>query len=624
MCGICGYIGYSEPGVLFGMTEVMRNRGPDGQGEYHDDELGVHLGHRRLAIVDLEGGVQPMASEDGAIVVVFNGEIYNHLELRAELISLGCSFRTDHSDTEVLIQGYLLWGKDLLLKLNGMFAFAIFDRKTRQLLFARDRFGEKPLYYTIGSSCFVFASDLGALKKHPQTPTRLSLIGLQKYFAYGYVPSPATLFEGVYKLPAGHWLEYDINSRKFKVDKYWQFAIEPEETGRQEDDLADELRNLLRLAVGRRLVSDVPVGLFLSGGVDSSTILALMAEKLDPENINTFTIGFNERSFDESRYAKSLANLFGTNHHEKILDLAQARDLTEFLLSKIDDPFCDASILPTFLLSDFTSKHVTVALSGDGGDELLGGYDPILALTPSSIYRGIVPTFLHRGMKSLVNLLPVSNSNMSLDFKLRCWLNGVSYGSELWNPVWMSPLDPELIGEIFNSPLRAEDLYSEAIEAWNNSKSAATLDRTLEFYTKFYLQESVLQKTDKASMLCSLEARAVFLDNDLVEFCRRLPNRYKLRNGQRKYLLKKAIGDLLPKEVLYRRKKGFGIPLARWLKTIPETPPMRDLPGVRLDRVKELWEAHRLGKADHRLFLWSWLSLQLSPMIQDLGVSKEQ
>jgi asparagine synthase (glutamine-hydrolysing) len=292
------------------------------------------------------------------------------------------------------------------------------------------------------------------------------------------------------------------------------------------------------------------------------------------------------------------------------LDLDAARDLIPHVLSRLDEPLGDASILPTFLLSRFTRRHVTVALSGDGGDEMFAGYDPFVALPWARLYHASVPQPLHRLVRSAVDMLPVSARNMSLDFKLRRSLTGLSYGPEIWNPVWLSAAEPALIADLFEEPVAAEELYAEAIALWSSGQGKSDVERTLEFYTNFYLKDDILTKVDRATMMCSLESRAVFLDNDLVDFCQRLPTRFKYRRGQRKYLLRRALEGLLPAQIVARPKKGFGIPLAKWLRSVPARPPLDPLPGVRLDRIANAWNEHRSGQADHRLLLWGWLSLQ--------------
>ena len=612
MCGIAGFVGRGSRSDLMAMTGALAHRGPDGEGYYFDPEDPVFLGNRRLAILDIAGGAQPMWNEDQSVAVIFNGEIYNHQALRDVLIAKGHRFRSDHSDTEVLVHGYEEWAHDLPRRLNGMFAFAVLDRPKKRLFLARDRFGEKPLYYAIARNFFGFASELSALAKHPSIERNLDRRALQKFFAYGYLPAPNALFVGTRKLPGGCHITYDMTTGNAKIQRYWRFELRAEGgcPEADEDTLAEELRALISSAVQRRLISDVPLGLFLSGGIDSSAVLAGAADHLPPDRIKTFTIGFTEPSFDESGFAQTAARAFHTDHRLQVLDIAAARELMSPVLSRLDEPLCDPSILPTYLLSRFTRQHVTVALSGDGGDELFAGYDPFKALAPAHFYQHIVPKGLHRGLRKLAELLPVSSRNMSLDFKIRRTLAGLSYSQSLWNPVWLAPVEPDLMRQLFDESLSAEELYSEAIELWDADPKLGLVDRTLAFFTNFYLQDDILMKVDRAAMMNSLETRAVFLDNDIVDFCERLPNRFKYRHGKCKYLLKKAMKGVLPPAILKRAKKGFGIPLTKWLRDVPASPPLKPIEGIMIDFVAKQWREHRRGTADHRLFLWSWLSLQ--------------
>jgi asparagine synthase (glutamine-hydrolysing) len=357
-------------------------------------------------------------------------------------------------------------------------------------------------------------------------------------------------------------------------------------------------------------MSDVPLGVFLSGGLDSSCVLATLARELPASSLATFTIGFEEPSFDESGYALTVARHIGSCHHVRHLDLAEARDLISAVLDRLDEPLGDASLLPTHLLCAFTREKVAVALSGDGGDELFAGYDPFLALKPAALYSRLMPRSGHRVIRRLMDLLPISHANMSLDFKLRRSLMGLSHAASMWLPIWMAAVDPMDVVELFEAPARLEDVYSEAIELWDRDPTKHLVDRALEFFTQFYLQDDILMKLDRAAMMCSLETRAVFLDNDLVEFCRRLPYRFKLRGSERKYLLKQVARRFLPSAIVDRKKKGFGIPLAKWLCEVPTVPPLAQLPGVRTDFAARAFKAHRSGAADHRLLLWSWLATQ--------------
>lgn len=610
MCGIAGFVGFGNETDLRAMMDAMTHRGPDGAGTWIGDAPSVFLGHRRLAIIDLEGGAQPMWDSTGRIGVIYNGEIYNHLDLRRDLESRGHRFVTSHSDTEVLIHGYRQWGVALVERLNGMFSFALYDRDRKRLLLARDRFGEKPLYYWRRPGQLAFASELSALARHSLIEAAFDRRIVQKFLAWGFIPSPNALYRDCFKLPAGSTLTYDVESDAVQTDRYWQFRLEPDDSLRDSDvpRLCEELRGLFEQAVRRRLISDVPLGVFLSGGIDSASVLAATTKSVPPQSISTFTIGFAEPSFDESEFARRLAKDIGTNHHEDILSLEGARGLMPDILGRLDEPLADPSILPTYLLSRFARRSATVALSGDGGDELFAGYDPFRALTPARLYRRLVPRGLHRGMRSLAELLPKSHRNMSFDFKLRRALSGLDYPPALWNPVWLSPAEPAMIREIFHEPLRAEELYQEALELWDRSEGD-TVDRTLEFYTNFYLSDNILAKVDRAAMMASLESRAVFLDPDLVDFCRRLPNRFKIRNGERKWLLKQAFRGVLPDYVLNRRKKGFGIPLAGWLRFWPEPDSAKTGCGARPEVLHKAWQQHAVGTRDHRLLLFAWLGI---------------
>ena len=613
MCGIVGFCGFGSELDLQAMGNAINHRGPDGNGVYVDKINNVYLGHRRLSILDIQGGSQPMWNEDGQIGVVFNGEIYNHLDLRKELIAKGHIFKSDHSDTEVLVHGYEEWGHDLPIKINGMFAFAIYDRANSRVFMARDRFGKKPLYYSSNSDVFAFASELTALNKHPNVAKVIDSKSINRYFAYGFIPAPYTLYKDTLKIPGGHWLSFDISTHRLTLKQYWKFSIEsPDEIpNNAEEKWSEELRALLSQGVRRRLISDVPLGIFLSGGIDSSAILAFSTAHAQSYKPKTFSIGFNEDSFDESEYAKIVADLFNSEHKHKTLNLETAGELIPQILSKLDEPMGDSSLLPTYLLCKFAREHVTVALGGDGGDELFAGYDTFKALAISKFYQHFIPNPLHKQIRKLADcLLPVSNRNMSLDFKIRRGLRGVSYSEAIWNPVWLGALEPCDLVDLFNQPLSQEELYEEAIQAWNSSNADNIIDKTLEFYTRFYLQDDILTKVDRASMMVSLEVRAPFLDNDVVEFARKIPHQYKYRNGTTKYLLKKALEPILPKNIIYRKKKGFGIPLARWLKTWHEPENCLVSPKPNLAWVSKLWHEHQEGKADHRLFLWCWIVLQ--------------
>lgn len=604
MCGIAGFVGAGDRGTLEGMTRALAHRGPDAEG--YAVEGTVHLGHRRLSIVDLSGGAQPMFSADGNLSIVFNGEIYNHADLRRELESKGHVFLTDHSDTEVLLEGYRAWGDGMLERLNGMFAFAIHDRVAGRLFLARDRLGKKPLYWFHREGVFAFASELTALLRHPSAPRGESVTALKKYFAYGYIPAPLSAIEGIRKLPGGCCGMLDIASGTWKERRWWEFLLEPSGeavTPARIASWAEELLSLLDGAVRRRLMADVPVGVFLSGGIDSSAVAALAARHLPEGRLRTFSIGFTDPTFDELPFAREAAAFIGCAHESEILDLSRARELLPGLLSRLDEPMGDGSILPTWLLCGFTRRHVTVALGGDGGDELFAGYDPFKALGKASLYDSLVPAAIHPAIRLLASRLPVSHANISLDFKIKRTLRGLSHPAAYRVPVWMGPLEPAQIDAYFGDRTPPEELYSEAISAWEScGDQADPIDRTLQFFTRLYLQDQILAKVDRASMLHGLEARSPFLDLEVMDFARRLPHQVKLRGGVTKWILKKALEPVLPASILNRKKKGFGTPLGAWIRDGAITPGIPS--GGAGSVVAEALSAHRSGTSDERLFLW--------------------
>jgi asparagine synthase (glutamine-hydrolysing) len=611
MCGICGFVGAGSSDDLQRMNSALVHRGPDESGAWSVSVPPVQLGNRRLSVIDLPGGHQPMATSDGELVVTFNGEIYNHRELRAELQKLGHRFVTDHSDTEVLLLGYREWGAGLAPRLNGMWAFAIYDAKRAQLFCSRDRFGEKPFYYAATHGGFVFASELTALARHPSVPGNVSRRALQKYFAYGYIPAPLSIFEGVRKLPAGSSLILDARSLEHRIEKYWDFVLEPFEDipANPEEEWGERLRDLLDRSVERRLTADVPLGIFLSGGIDSSAVTAFASRHVAEGNLKTFSIGFEEKSFDETEFGRRVSAKFKTDHRMETLSIERALGLLDDCLNRLDEPMGDSSILPTYLLSGFTRRHVTVALGGDGGDELFAGYDPFLALKRASVYAAIFPRPLHAGIKALFDRLPVSHANMSFDFKLKRTLRGLGYERRVWLPAWMAPLDLPELAELFSEPLDMEEIYSEAIEQWDACPQKGLVDKTLQFYTKLYLQDDILTKADRASMMHSLEVRAPFLDIELVDFVRRIPSNYKLRKGTTKYILKKALAGILPNDILHRPKKGFGTPVGPWFQSGALYCDVTQCSMLNTQFVREKMAAHRTGRSDERGFLWSFYVL---------------
>ncbi|MBU3700292.1 MAG: asparagine synthase (glutamine-hydrolyzing) [Candidatus Kapabacteria bacterium] len=608
MCGIAGFFGRGSSDTLRRMTDVIAHRGPDADGFYVDADAGVHLGHRRLSILDISGGAQPMADHTGLLVITFNGEIYNHRELRETLIGLGHHFTTADSDTETLLEAYKAWGADMLPRLNGMFAFCIYDVARKRCFMARDRFGKKPLFYTQQHETFAFASELTSLEQHECLTLERSRKALQKYFAYGYIPAPHSLYERVHKLPGGHYMTFDLAERRLDVRQWWRFEIDPYEhvPANAEEVWGEQLIELLTAAIKRRMIADVPLGFFLSGGIDSSALVALASTLIDGSKINTFSIGFTEESFDESAYSTLVAEKFGTNHTRKVLDLDTALDLLPNIIGLLDEPMGDSSLLPTYLLCRETRKHVTVALGGDGADELFCGYDTFRAISMAKAYKRFVPKPLHDAVLHMAQYIPVSHRNMSFDMKIKRALRGLSYDPHLWNVVWMGPLPPDDLRDLFSEKMDVHELYSEAIEAWDGCHSPNYYDKATELYVKTYLQDDILVKVDRASMMNSLEARSPFLDIDFVNFVRRLPIQFRIRRGERKFLLKKVLEKHLPHEILYRQKKGFGVPIGTWMadnrvdiKSLNGSPW-----GLNQSFIENRVRLHQSHVIDNSSFLW--------------------
>jgi asparagine synthase (glutamine-hydrolysing) len=448
-----------------------------------------------------------------------------------------------------------------------MWAFAIYDTRKQEIFISRDRFGKKPLFYSLQNGTFVFASELSSLVKHPSITANINSMSLKKYFAYGYIPAPWSLYRNIFKLPGGYNLLLSLPEMKIEKTKYWDLVLEPFDKIPQnpEAEWGEIIRDLLQKAVKRRLMSDVPLGIFLSGGVDSSSIAAFAAAAAG-DRIRSFSIGFEESAFDESSYSRQVASLLGTSHVLEVLSLERSSSLLKDIIGMLDEPMGDSSILPTFLLCREARKQVTVALGGDGGDEMFAGYDPFKALYWAELYGRIIPKPVHKAIRMVMAHLPTSHGYMSLDFRIKRTLRGLSYPRRFWNAVWLGPLEPTDLEELFHEPVDLEEVYAEAIEHWENCAQENLADKTLQFYAKLYMQDDILVKVDRASMMNSLEVRAPFLDIELVDFVRRIPNAYKYRGGEPKYILKKALEPILPKDILYRSKKGFGVPIGKWFQ----------------------------------------------------------
>lgn len=569
MCGICG-LAYSDrrPGdreLLRRMNQAIRHRGPDSDGFYAAE--GVGLAVRRLAIIDVQGGDQPISNEDGSLWIVFNGEIYNYPQMREELEKRGHRFKT-RTDTECVLHYYEDEGDACLRHFRGMFAFALWDVKRQRLLLARDRLGKKPIYYAVQDGQLYFCSELagllGALPHRPAT----DLEAIDLYLSLQYAPEPRTAYQGVFKLPAAHTLAWE--NGQARLDHYWDFSYLPKLSG-SEDDLADELRSRLREAVRMRLISEVPLGAHLSGGTDSSIVVALMAELSDAP-VKTFSVGFKEQPFSELPYARAVAERYGTDHHEFTLTYGDIPTTLEKIGAHFGEPFGDASAVPLYRMSLITRQHVTVALNGDGGDEDFAGYqryglDPLARSyqkLPSVITRRLVPWVANRLRdrsnrptgQSLVNGLKRLRQLPEVDERASILRWGSFFTTAQRKTLWREECWREALA------CNAESLLVDSFEHADGS----FLDRTLYTDLHTYLPGDLLVKADRMTMAASLEGRSPFLDHEVVEWTARLPDSLKLHGTGGKYLLKKAFASYLPPAVRSHRKQGFGIPLAAWFR----------------------------------------------------------
>ena len=616
MCGIAGYFGKGNKEVLFHMAEAIKYRGPDDVGFFEDRSVG--LAHRRLSIMDLSAaGHQPMSNDDETVWIVFNGEIYNFKELRRELEN-EFKFKS-RTDTEVIIRLYERFGVDAFSKIEGMFSIALYDKRIHTLFLARDRMGKKPLYYATFGETFLFGSEIKALMAHPSFKREIDLKSLNKYLQYEYVPTPHSMFAGVSKLEPGHYLSYD--GVKIERQKFWDVSFSKRDISLE--SAVAELGKHLADAVKDRLMADVPLGIFLSGGLDSSTI-AYYAQKGNAAKIQTFSIGFTEKSFDESEYARRVAQHLGTDHHEQIFSSKDAVALVPTIGKLLDEPMADASILPTYLLSRFTSEHVKVALGGDGGDELFFGYDTFTAHKLAAWYEKIPSGVRRHLIEPSLMRLPVSLRNMSLDFKAKKFISGF-YGEEKYrNQRWLGSFNTEERLSLFAPALH------ETSSSWNEfedidcylrdlPEGIAPEDALTYLYLRMYMMDDILVKVDRASMYNSLEVRAPFLDTRVVNFATSIKTDFKMHGFTTKFILKKLMEDKLPHDIVYRKKKGFGIPLAEWLKGDLKPLVLDLLSPERLKRqslfdssaTEVLLREHFEGAADHRKQIWTLLIFQL-------------
>jgi asparagine synthase (glutamine-hydrolysing) len=607
MCGICGIaspVGAPDLERLAAMSAALAHRGPDSAGEHADGPVAIAA--RRLSIIDLAGGDQPIANEDGSCVVVQNGEIYNYPELRRELEREGHVFGT-HSDTEVLVHLYEQHGPEFARRLRGMFAVAIWDARVRRLVLARDRYGIKPLYYRHHAGELAFASELRALPRG-----EIDLDALEAFLAFNSIPAPYSIFRDVRKLPAGHVLVWEEDGH-VQLTRYARPGPVPidELRGDDEAELLEELRARLRDSVRAHLLADVPVGVLLSGGVDSAALVALAAQET-VEPVHTFTIGFAERSFDERSDARRVAERYGTNHHE-LLVRPDPTLLLPTLADAFDEPFADSSALPTYLVSQLAAQHVKVALSGEGGDELFGGY---YTYTADLLADRVAP--LARLVRPLVELLPTSTSKASFDYRAKRFVRAAHLPPLERHHGWKEIFAPDVRAEVTGRSAAFDpvDVYRAR---YRETVGADGLARLQDVDFGVYLVDDLLVKTDRASMAHSLEARVPFLDPAVTSFAFSLPAEHKVRGLSKKVLLRKAVAPLLPHEVVHGRKRGFSIPAARWLRgeLVPFTRETLSAGTLtrqgffRPDVVARLIDEHVSGVEDRSRQLWGLLAFTL-------------
>jgi asparagine synthase (glutamine-hydrolysing) len=625
MCGICGLVhGHGckpQEEILHAMNDAMIHRGPDDEGYWFGDGCGLAM--RRLSIIDLSSGHQPISNEDKTVWVVFNGEIYNFIDIRKNLETQGHLFYTK-TDTEVLVHLYEEYGIDFVHQLNGMFAIALWDRKKKRLILVRDRLGIKPLYYSVTSDGLAFGSEMKSLLKNPKQQKTLDIVSLNQYLTYEYVPSPRTIYSGIKRLFPGEALIYE--NGEMNTYQYWRLKYaSTTETPWSEEESLVEIEKLLEDSVKLRTIADVPLGAFLSGGVDSSLITYFLT-KVSNQRVQTFNIGFIEKSYDESSFARKVSAFLDTEHHEAILSANSAEEILPEIFRLLDEPFADASLIPTYLLSKYTRQSVKVALSGDGGDELFGGYPTYIAHKIASFF----PQFAVRPLQFMANLLPTSDENISFDFKAKKFVSGLYYSTPERNQIWLGSFDPDQKSQLFSafaySLLNKDGIggiaSSTFMPIFNHLAKVDTndyLNKILYQDMFFYLHDNMFFKVDRSSMWNSLEVRIPYMDYRLVEFVCPIAGSIKVRGLETKHLLKKIAQKYLPKEIINRRKKGFGMPVAKWLKGSLKSVGNELLHPDRIRKtglfnpayVSRIWQEHQKGLFDHRKLLWTLIIFEM-------------
>ncbi len=617
MCGICGFYQYGAVGpgdgtVLHRMMEAIRHRGPDDEGAFLSGP--VALGNRRLSIIDLETGKQPISNETGSVTVVFNGEIYNYRDIRSGLQRRGHTFRTS-GDTEVLVHLYEEYGAECVHHLRGMFGFALWDNEKGRLLLVRDRLGIKPLYYADRPEAFVFASEIKSILQFPGIDVVPDLTALSNFLSLKYVPAPETIFAGIRAIPPGHLLLCE--SGGVSVQQYWDLSFRVRERGVSEEEYAERLEALLRESVRLRLISDVPFGAFLSGGVDSSSIVALMSEMLDSP-VKTFAVGFGEEDaqISELPYARLVAEQYETDHHDVVVRCEHLTDMAETLIWHLDQPIADPAVLGNYMVAALASQHVKMVLTGEGGDELFAGYARYPGERLAPLF-GLMPVAARSIVRSLSERIP-RQRRLKIALNALCQRDDVSRMTN-WFPLFNSDTKAALMSDAFKVEVQdssAESVFASALAA---TDAVDSLSRMLYVDTKLWLPDDLLARGDKMSMAVSLEARVPLLDHELVSFAASLPPNMKLRGLARKYLLKKVCSAWLPPSIIRRKKEGFPMPLANWFRGAAR-PFVRDLLSPDAVRRRGLFQPtyverllleHESGAADHMALLWGLLGVEL-------------
>ncbi|MEE8415690.1 MAG: asparagine synthase (glutamine-hydrolyzing) [Desulfobacterales bacterium] len=613
MCGIAGLLhlkgGTVDAGLIHKMCDVITHRGPDDQGYFIEENIA--LGMRRLSIIDLGAGHQPIYNEDKSVVVVFNGEIYNYKELRKDLENRSHRFYS-HSDTEVIVHLYEEHGEKCIDHLRGMFAVALWDKKKRRLLLVRDRVGQKPLYYTIAKDTLYFGSEIKQLIISDEVERELNFESLDTYFSVGYVPGPETLFRNIGSLSPGHYMK--VENGVHSIHKYWDINYSEKLETFREAEIIEKLQELITEAVRLRLVSDVPLGAFLSGGMDSSTVVGIMS-KISNSSVKTFSVGFPPGKFDESPYARRVAKHFQTDHYEYTMEKLST-DLLEHLVWHHDEPVGDSSCIPLFLLSRLAKQHVTVALSGEGADELFAGYHQY-PLERLGQYYDLLPKSAKHIIYKFVKALPLSNKFSRPLHGFWAAKQDPSYRSVCW----MGVFNEEEKKKLFNpaAGFISDRPYSAFSSYWHNTTANNYLEKALYVDEKIYLPDDLLMKVDKMAMANSLEVRSPFLDHKLIEFVAQIPERMKLRGSIGKYVLKQAVKQIVPEEIIQRRKHGFNVPIQTWLtgwleeyaRDILSESNLRQQGIINPEYVHDLWSSMRGNTYNYDRRIWLLLMFQI-------------